>query len=257
MGIERTDLWLKEDFDEPLELIKRLKHLFGELDEQEIYGYLQDFGMYKPNSSAKQTFREFEKENMWEKLKELYFIYRKVWSGPEVPIFLFPSSGNNGLFTRKAKRKSGVSFHDKMFIFLSEVDDIKEVEALFVHEYHHVCRLNKLNKKIEEYTLHDSMIMEGLAEQAVLKYCGKEYLAKWCNQYSEEQLTKWWETYLVSNLNCTRNEQIHDEILFGKNRYPDLLGYAIGFKLVRQYYLDQPFYAKKSFTIPSEKFIKI
>lgn len=254
MGIERTDLWLKEDFDQPLVLIKKLKHLFGELGDQEIYAYLQNFGMYKPNFSTEQTFKEFEKENMWEILNELYLKYRKAWSGPDVPIFLFPINGNNGLFTRKTKRKSGVSFQDKMFIFLSQVDDIKDVEALFVHEYHHVCRLNKLNKNIEEYTLLDSMVMEGLAECAVLKYCGKEYLAKWCSLYSDEQLTTWWEKYLVTRLTTKKNEQIHNDLLFGKKRFPDLLGYAVGYKLVQQYYLDQPFYVKKSFTIASEKF---
>ncbi len=66
-----------------------------------------------------------------------------------------------------------------MFLFLTPLEDEKELEALIIHEYHHVCRMNKITKPIQEYTLLDSMVMEGLAEYTVENYCGKNYNAKW------------------------------------------------------------------------------
>ncbi|MDF1512080.1 DUF2268 domain-containing putative Zn-dependent protease, partial [Robertmurraya sp. DFI.2.37] len=36
----------------------------------------------------------------------------------------------------------------KCFLFLTPLEDLMELEALFVHEYHHVCRMNKQKKEI-------------------------------------------------------------------------------------------------------------
>ena len=88
---------------------------------------------------------------------------------------------------RKMDHKAGVSFKNKMFLFLTPLQDEKELEALIVHEYHHVCRLNKLVKPLDEYTLIDSIVMEGFAEYVVTKYCGKEYNAKWISLLHERR----------------------------------------------------------------------
>lgn len=86
--------------------------------------------------------------------------------------------------------KNGYSFEDKMFLFLPANISDEELEALFVHEYHHICRLKKTGKRVLEHTLLDSIIMEGLAEHAVLDYCGKQYLLRWNSLYSTEALEK-------------------------------------------------------------------
>ena len=54
-----------------------------------------------------------------------------------------------------------------MFLFLTPSLAEKELEALIVHEYHHICRLKILAKPYHEFTLLDSILMEGFAEYAV------------------------------------------------------------------------------------------
>ena len=61
---------------------------------------------------------------------------------------------------------------------------------MLIHEYHHVCRLHHLKKDQKEYTLLDTMIMEGLAERTVGKYLGTKYLANWTKLYQEDKTTR-------------------------------------------------------------------
>ena len=61
---------------------------------------------------------------------------------------------------------------------------------MFTHEYNHVCRLSKFQKSEEDYVLLDSIILEGLAENAVRERLGEEFLATWTSYYSNEELKK-------------------------------------------------------------------
>ena len=51
----------------------------------------------------------------------------------------------------------------------------QELQALFAHEYNHVCRIHIL-KTLDEMTLLDSLILEGLAEDAVKDLYGENGL---------------------------------------------------------------------------------
>jgi uncharacterized protein YjaZ len=182
-------------------------------------------------------------------------IYTNKWNGPNIPIFLFPVAQTGSFFIREKKSKAGVSFPDKMFLFLSDYGDMKDIEALLVHEYHHICRMHMIDKKIEDYTLLDSLIIEGLAEYAVLKHCGRNYLATWCHMYSEKDLENFWNKYLKDELGKRKNERGHDERLYGGRGFPKLLGYAVGYNIIKNYYKDHIYSTKLSFTIPSVNFI--
>ena len=54
-----------------------------------------------------------------------------------------------------------------IFLFVCGRNSVEELKVLLAHEYHHICRLHQIETKETEYTLLDTMIMEGLAEQAV------------------------------------------------------------------------------------------
>ncbi|WP_369010262.1 DUF2268 domain-containing putative Zn-dependent protease [Oceanobacillus alkalisoli] len=54
-----------------------------------------------------------------------------------MPIFIFPSDRSN----TEINGKSGLSFHDKLFLFISGETSLTEIKALLTHEYYHVCRL--------------------------------------------------------------------------------------------------------------------
>lgn len=256
MGVIRTDQWLKKEFDRPVRICQKLTPYFKGQNANEIYDQLLKFGMYRPSRSAFNNLNWMKEQKTWDKVEQLFNKYQNKWNGPDIPVFLFPIAQPGGIFfSREEKSKAGVSFPDKMFLFLSHLDDPKEIEAILVHEYHHVCRLSMLNKKMENYTLLDSIIIEGLAEYAVLKNCGKEYLANWCHMYSEKEVSNYWGKYLKNHLDKKKTERGHDELLYGGGRIPKLLGYAIGYNIVGKYYENHHYSTKLSFTIPAQKYL--
>ncbi|MCM3570002.1 DUF2268 domain-containing protein [Neobacillus mesonae] len=256
MGIIRTDEWLKKDFDHPVKICEKLLPYFKGENSSEIYNQLIKFGMYRPSWRTKQNKELMIKDKAWEQVEKIFSKYKDKWAGPDIPVFLFPLEQKGGLFFRREERnKAGVSFPDKMFLFLSHYDDPKELEALIVHEYHHVCRLKSLNRKMEDYTLLDSIIIEGLAEYAVLKHCGEEYLANWCHIYTEREMSLFWSRFLKEKLGKKKNERIHDELLYGGGRVPLLLGYAAGYNIVNKFYQTESYSTKLTFNIPATRFI--
>ncbi|WP_066317311.1 DUF2268 domain-containing protein [Bacillus sp. FJAT-29814] len=257
MGVIRTDQWMEKNFELPVNICKKLRPYFKSRKEVDIYHELSKFGMYRPSWQSKKYLDKMLEGDVWKKVEQLFYKYKEKWSGPDIPVFLFPMERKAGLFTRKEdRRKAGVSYPDKMFLFLSHYDDPKEVEALLVHEYHHVCRLRALNKKMEDYTLLDSIIIEGLAEYAVLKHCGANYLANWCNMYSEREHEIFWERFLKPHLAKKKNERIHDELLYGGGRYPELLGYSAGYNIIEKFYEKHRYSTGLSFAIPASEFVK-
>ncbi|MEH7073718.1 DUF2268 domain-containing protein [Neobacillus drentensis] len=255
MGIIRTDQWLAEELGKPVKICEKLEPFFKKQTPKEIYNQLINFGMYRPTRSAKIIFDRLKEQNAWDKVEQIFKQYKEKWKGPDIPVFIFPVAQAGGFFFREGNGKAGVSFPDKMFLFLSNVEDLKEVEALLVHEYHHVCRLTLLNKRMEKYSLLDSIIIEGLAEYAVLKHCGPEYLAPWCRMYSEKELTKFWDKFIKKHLNVRKNERQHDELLYGEGRLPNLLGYAMGYMMVSHFYKWNNYSTKLSFTQPAQKYL--
>lgn len=220
MGIIETDKWLSRDFDQPVKIFERMKD-----DPSDFYSYLQQFGMYKPNLKTWEYFKQLKKEKIWEKVANLYKEYRKNWNGDDVDIYIFPS---------QTKNKGGVSFKESMYLFVPPSVDLKELEALIIHEYHHVCRINRQKKDVKEYKLLDSIVLEGLAEHAVEFYCGKEYRAKWCDYYTEKEMEHYWGKLKEEILQTNRKDILHDRILFGRGGYPKLLGYALGYYITRR-----------------------
>ncbi|MGG0719096.1 DUF2268 domain-containing putative Zn-dependent protease [Robertmurraya massiliosenegalensis] len=205
--------------------------------------------MYKPNRRTSRYFQDIQKNKVWEEVARLFRKYQKRWNGPDVDIFIFPIHSNFA-------DKGGVSFKKSIFLFLSPLEDKKEIEALFVHEYHHVCRINKQKKEMKEYTLLDSIILEGLAEHAVEYYCGEKYRANWCQYYSEKELEQYWEDLRNEIIDTKREEELHNNILFGSRGYPRLLGYAIGYHLTKVILKGGNFSTKVNFYSNSENFIK-
>lgn len=256
MGIINTDEWLQQDFHRPVKICEQhLRDSFDGDSPEKIYQYLVNFGMYKPNRRTLDSLKWMEKSGAWEGLAKVIDDYRKKWNGPDIPVYLFPMDPG-GIFSNRGDRKSGVSFKDKIFLFISPLDDDLELEALFVHEYHHVCRMKKQKKKVDHYTLLDSMILEGLAENAVLEMCGESYRAKWCTYYSSKDISRIWEHHIKDNLDAHKNSRIHDEILFGYKNNPPLMGYAFGYELVERYKHKHQLTMKDSFSLPSETFVK-
>ncbi|AMM92144.1 DUF2268 domain-containing putative Zn-dependent protease [Peribacillus simplex] len=252
MGVILTDEWMKKDFNRPVQMMERLKSTFNNtLDANMIYHHLLKHGMYSPNKKTKLTWEHLKENNAWEKTQSLFTSYKKLWGGPDVPIYIFPLM-SSGMWNKMVETKSGLAFKDKLFLFYDKGIAEKEMEAILIHEYHHVCRLHHLKKDQKEFTLLDTMIMEGLAERTVGKYLGAKYLAKWTKLYQEDKLREFWSKHLQEKHTIKRTDPLHDVLLLGMKGYPHMLGYCSGYYLVRN---SEKLSVKKSFIIQSEEFL--
>lgn len=246
MSVEKTNEWLEDHFMNPTKICRDYIIPTKKDEANKLYNYLLSFGMYRPNRSAKEKFVGLKKEEIWSKVAAIYESYQKKWNGPDIPIYIFPISNSRN-------NKSGVSFENKIFLFIDRIKDDKELEALIIHEYHHVCRMNKLDKPLQDYTLLDSMVMEGLAEYAVTKYCGNSYNAKWLTYYTKEEIKQYWKRYLVQNIDIKRTEKLHDALLFGKGFIPVLLGYAAGYYLIMNRKGRRDFSIQETFSLQAKE----
>ena len=166
MGIINTDEWLEESFYDRLQIEEQILNKVN-TREQVLIETLNRTGLYRPNIKTKKTFQDMKERKVWKKVNHYYKKYKKEWDGPDIPIFLFPMASEVfSLFRSPNKHKSGIAFHDKLFLFITEKVKDKELEALFVHEYNHTTRLDYLGNRVK-YRLIDSVVMEGLAEFAV------------------------------------------------------------------------------------------
>lgn len=251
MGVVDTEKWLDEHFSDPVTICHNFKKDFDDDKPQNIYQYLSSFGMYKPTRRTKLIYEQLKAGKIWGKIDRLFNKYKKRWNGPDIPVYIFPFQASWG----EKENKSGVSFPNQLFLFIGDVKDDKELEALFIHEYHHVCRIHAQKKSIEEYTLLDSIIMEGLAELAVRENCGETYNATWCHLYEPEEMKKYWEEKVKEHMNIKKTEKKHDELLYGFARNPSMIGYCIGYYLVTTFHAKRKLSEQQYFTVKSNYFV--
>ncbi|MBS4210642.1 DUF2268 domain-containing putative Zn-dependent protease [Bacillus sp. FJAT-50079] len=252
MGIIKTDEWLEEHFTNPFKLCELA---VPEVDSRSFYYYVKRFGMYEPSEQTRDVVKKLKEQDVWNKVDRFYRLYKKKWSGPEVDIYIFPIDLHQSFFRERLKGRSGLAYKNKIFLFLTDEKDEKGWEALFIHEYHHAARMAKQKKEISEYTLLDSLMIEGLAEHAVLLYCGKKFTARWENDFSSEMLKYYWKHIYEPNVAANRESVLHDDLLLGRRRIPRMMGYAIGGKLVDGYLRNNSLSIKESFDIQAEKLL--
>lgn len=235
MGVIRTDKWLQDSYHQPIEICEKLKEHFNGALAYEIYDHLTQHGMYQPFKNGHEVVYQLQNNKVWEIVQEEKQRLQKGWEGPNIPIFIFPSDKYNRKLKQDYNGKSGLAFKDKLFLFLSEDNTEKELRALITHEYNHVCRLSKFQKREEDYVLLDSIILEGLAENAVRERLGEEFLASWTSYYSSEELKKMWKSLVLPNRNIPKNDHKHQSLFYGLRSYPKMVGYCVGYYLVKNY----------------------
>jgi uncharacterized protein YjaZ len=251
MGIVKTDEWLKKDFWNPSAICSRLGERFPENEPDNIYQLLLEHGMYKPSVHAKNQLDQLISMNIWDQTRAIFAKYKKNWRGPDVPVYIFPLF-TGSLFTRRLDSKSGLAFHDKLFLFISPKITEQELESVFVHEYHHICRLKQLKKQDKRLTLLDSIIMEGLAEHAVEIELGVKNVATWTELYSDHQLEAHYDQFIKKSIHIPYDHEQHNNLLVGHSPYPRMLGYCTGYYLVKK---KKPLSIKDSFSISAEVFL--
>ncbi|AXI08883.1 Zn-dependent protease [Oceanobacillus zhaokaii] len=235
MSVIRTDKWLLDAYDNPVEMCERLTPYFEDASAYEIYQYLTVNGMYRPIKNGLEQVEDLQNNGVWKMVEKERRLLQKSWGGPDIPVFIFPSESTNRILFRNFNRKSGLAFCDKIFLFISPENKQEEIQALFTHEYNHVCRLMQYEKEEKDYVLLDTIILEGLAEHAVYEKYGENYVARWTSNYSEDVLEKMWQTHVFPNRNLSKTDRKHEKLLYGLANFPTMLGYCVGYYLINNY----------------------
>ncbi|MFD1040214.1 DUF2268 domain-containing protein [Virgibacillus byunsanensis] len=258
MSVVRTDKWLQESYDDPLKLCKKIKSYFDGVQTSEIYDYLTIHGMYRrPSTNNSDLVKSLQDNKVWQIVVKEKRQLQKLWNGPTIPVFILPSDPDNHKLVKDHNGKSGLAFGDKMFLFLSESNTEMEIRALFTHEYNHVCRLANYQKKENDYVLLDTIMLEGLAENAVRERLGKENTAGWTSYYSQDQLKKIWNSLVRPNRQASKNDRKHHEILYGLHFHPKMAGYCVGYYLVEKYLDKQRITCKDLLPVSSDRIAQL
>ncbi|AGT31132.1 hypothetical protein M493_04135 [Geobacillus genomosp. 3] len=234
MGLFPTDQWLEQDRGDPLRLCARFVPFFGDASAHDIHKYLCRYGMYRSARQAVRMLPDMKAQRLWERAGRQYDRQRERWNGPDVPVFLLPADDENRKLAREFHGKGGVAFADKLFFFLLPEHRDGEIAALVAHEYNHVCRLQMLPIDGKEATLLDAVIMEGLAEHAVAETVGAGQCADWTGYYTDRELRRFWRRYIAPNQDMDASHPLSTRLLYGLGWYPNMVGYAVGYAIVRR-----------------------
>ncbi|MFJ7669182.1 DUF2268 domain-containing protein [Lysinibacillus sp. NPDC097195] len=238
MSVISTDDWLHEfktsqklmrsrdleDLQCTILCSRLLEHFLGGTP-QLIQYELQQQGLFRAHEKI--NMKKLQEHHTWNIVQEEFLYLQKKWSGPDIPIYIFPLTQEQNL-----TNKNGVAYPDALFLLIGELEK-QELKALFAHEYNHVCRLQYLNKSLKEVTLLDSIILEGLAECAVEEIYGAKWLAPWLNNYSFKKMLTIWRSHFLPNINVKGLDN-HIEFLYG-GKLPPWIGYCIGYEIVKSY----------------------
>lgn len=258
MDIIKTDQWLFESYEEPMDICRKLRKYFNDVEASHIYQHLTRHGMYQNSFiGIDRLIKTLRKNKTWKLIHTYSIELKNRWDGPDVPIFILPADPSHQNLKQGIDGKSGLAFKDKVFLFISDHHSENELKALLTHEYNHVCRLNKLAKKESDYVLLDTIILEGLAENAVQSLIGKKYVAPWVNNYTTKEMQKMWRKIVYPNRNLPKNNIKHYNILYGQGFFPTMAGYAVGYYLVDQYIKEIKSKGKDLLNLPSETISQI
>ncbi len=235
MGVIRTDKWLIDSYHKPIKICEKIRMHFNDASAADIYDYLISHGMYHPIRNGDIVVDKLQKNKVWKIVQDENLQLQKAWDGPNIPIFIFPSAANNRILNQDFNGKSGLAFKDKLFLFIADTNTEMEIRALLTHEYNHVCRLSKYKKNEEDYVLLDTIILEGIAENAVRERFGDRLLARWTSYYSNDKIKHMWSNVIFPNRNISKSDREHQNILYGLRSHPKMLGYCVGFYLVKKY----------------------
>ncbi len=248
MSVIRTDRWLEKNYKHPMKVIKQLEKTFSGVDAADIYAHLTQFGL----SLEPKHIKQLTETNHWKIVEKDYNYLKEIWKGPNIPIFIFPSNAANRKLKQDYNSKAGLTFKDKIFLFLAEINTESEIKALFTHEYNHTCRLNRYPKQEQAYTLLDTIILEGLAENAVRERLGDEHTAIYTGSYNDEELKQMWEKIIMPNHHVLKSDRKHQQLLYGFHFYPKMAGYCVGDYLVRKYMNKHKVLTKDLFHLKTE-----
>ncbi|WP_047983006.1 DUF2268 domain-containing protein [Ornithinibacillus californiensis] len=254
MAVIRTDKWLEKSYSTPDKLFQKLTNYFNHDNSTEIASLLTSHGMYqRPEPNGENMIQALRNKKIWDIVQQEEKNLKREWDGRNIPIFIFPSNSYNRKIREHYNGRTGLAFQDKLFLFVSEETTEEEIKALFTHEYNHSCRLTHDKIKEKNYTLLDIVILEGLAENAVRERFGTRPLAPWTTYYSDTELEKMWNDLILPSKDLPKSNRKASKLLYGSSFYPDMVGYSVGYYLVKQYMKKTSKRSKELLSLPAQE----
>lgn len=182
--------------------------------------------------------------DVWSIVERQLYELQSVWGGPATQLAILP--------IRQGFVKNGVAYHNGICLFVSPHISLKELHALVTHEYHHICRQHTQR---DIPNLLDSVIMEGLAEQAVESLFGEHALSSWTKRYSLNEVQIYWQSHFLEALHLRGIHQ-HQSYLFGDAamQLPPHIGYCTGYRIIEAFLArNGPLTTQQLLNIPSEQ----
>lgn len=247
MKIKNTATWLQdyvnnkgEYFEDNLRLHEEklcvpLTDYFDHADALSIQQHLIQHGMFFPDPTDKHIINQMILLRYWDKVEELLQTLEAAWGKRKGTLFVFPSDFTNNQLLHHFNGVSGLSFPDKLFLFITDQTTDIQLHALLIHEYSHVCRLQAFSSQINTLTLADAICLEGIAEYAVKEKLGEEYCSPWVHLYSNKQLNEIWTEWIKPNVTITSTDLQHFALMYGSDEIPRWAGYAVGYSFIDQY----------------------
>ncbi|MBM7540973.1 DUF2268 domain-containing protein [Amphibacillus cookii] len=225
-------------------VIQPISAYFDDTDPIELQWCLQSYGLFQENELNNNHIEQFVSSNIWDDIETDFTVLQYNWQGPEVALFLLPSDCNNQQLMDTFHGVSGLSYADKLFLFIHKDSSHQQIQALLTHEYSHVYRLKRLYKRDDQLTLGDSIILEGIAEKIVRLNADEDSTYNTALKYSDDQLSNaqlLWQQVVKKNLNLPNHHPFHDRIMYGGGEIPHSTGYLVGYALVNRWcQLHQP-----------------
>lgn len=235
-------------------MMKKLLPYFRRYNEDSLYKYLQSHGLARLTKASQEDMNQLIEQNIWKSLSSEFNELRNELNGPDIPIIILPCRSTRGIFQKVSYQRGGIAYKNCICLFLSPLEGILQHKAVLLHEYHHIVRLTKIHKN-KKVTLLDAMILEGLAENAVLEKYGEEVQAPWTTLYSSSQCEYYYDKYLKDKLKITNSDDDFSKYLYGGNGIPKLLGYGVGYDIVKSC-LEQTEWSNEKLIRTSSKKIK-
>ncbi|MFB1049786.1 DUF2268 domain-containing protein [Paraliobacillus sp. JSM ZJ581] len=267
MKIKNTAAWLQEytinkknRLQDNLQihaetLCQPLAPYFQDTDAHTIQHHLIQHGMFYPDPIDKQVIKQIIAKNYWERVRQQLQTLEKLWSKQEGTLFIFPSDFTNPQLLKQFNGVSGLSFTDKLFLFITDQTTEIQLQVLLTHEYSHICRLQHFSALGLTFTLADAIVLEGIAEAAVKELIGERYCSPWVHLYSKAQLADLWKEWIQPNIDVSSTCMKHYALMYGTEEIPQWAGYAVGYDVIDHYIKKYNISTKQLITTPTKEIL--
>ncbi|ENH98187.1 hypothetical protein J416_01794 [Gracilibacillus halophilus YIM-C55.5] len=247
MSIKPTEKWLA-DYTRQIEtrameparaqiqsICQPLQHYFQQTDATTIQQHFIRHGLFSPTVHDKHMIQKWVKRNYRRVVNKLFQKLRKQWNGPDTTVFILPSDERSHELREWFHGNAGLSFQDKVFLFVSTTASSKQLAAVLIHEYNHTCRLHYLSKEDDAFDVTDAILLEGIAEYTVRQILGADYGNQWLEKFSAQEAQTLWQKWIQTQQHITRFHPLHDKIMYGGGTLPKNFGYHMGYHIIRHY----------------------